>query len=96
MTAARTVPTCRSCGGRIGTTDPPCGARDVTEPFEMDGYAGGAWHASGLWWIVCRECKRSTLLTRVDRSEPSYSSASGNAWDQGYRAGLADAVRVGA
>jgi hypothetical protein len=39
-----------------------CGSSDVTDPFEMDGYADGEYQAEGLMWIVCRGCGRTTRV----------------------------------
>jgi hypothetical protein len=36
-----------------------CGSGNVSEPFEMDGYAVGEYHESGLHWFFCRDCGRT-------------------------------------
>jgi hypothetical protein len=40
-----------------------CGADDVVGPFEMDGMDHGTYRPSGMWWIVCRKCNRSSSVS---------------------------------
>ncbi len=41
---------------------PRCQSSNVVDPFEMDGYADGKYQREGLWWLVCRDCGRTSRV----------------------------------
>lgn len=40
-----------------------CSHANTTEPFEMDGFADGAYRVRGLFWVCCRDCGRTVRTT---------------------------------
>jgi len=39
-----------------------CESTNVVGPFEMDGMDHGTYRPTGMWWIVCRGCNRTTSV----------------------------------